>query len=204
MAYLCNLNSIKQIMKKINILFLLGLISTMGFAQATWSIDPAHSKIGFNVTHMAISEVEGNFKQFEGTINSKADDFNGAEITFTAQVASVDTDNEKRDGHLKSDDFFSAEKFPTISFKGNLVKQGGKYQLKGKLTIKEVTKDVVFDVTYGGTIDTGKGLKAGFKLAGKINRQDYGLTWSNKMQSGELVVGDIVDISCKLELNKAA
>ena len=174
------------------------------FAQTTWTIDKAHSKIGFNVTHMAVSEVEGNFKDFDGSLVTKAADFNGAEVSFTARTASIDTDIEKMDNHLKSADFFDAEKYPEISFKGNLVKQGGKYKLKGDLTMHGVTKPVEFDVTYGGTINTGKGEKAGFKISGKLNRQDYGLTWNNKVPTGELVVGDEVEIIGKIELDKKA
>ncbi len=190
-------------MKKIISLIALSSIITFGFAQSTWVIDQPHSNIGFNVTHMVVSEVEGNFKQFSGKVTSASDDFNGAEVEFEAQVASVNTDSERRDGHLRSDDFFSAEKFPTINFKGNLVKQGDKYQLKGKFTMRDVTKDVTFDVTYGGTVNTGKVMKAGFKVEGTINRQEYGLRWANKLESGEFVVADEVEIECKLELNKA-
>src|SRR6188768_4234322 len=120
-------------MKKINAFLALLLFSGVTFAQTTWTIDKNHSKIGFNVTHMAVSEVEGKFNDFDGSIVSKADDFNGAQVQFTAKTASVDTDNEKRDGHLKSPDFFEAEKFPEITFKGNLVKNGAKYTLKGDL-----------------------------------------------------------------------
>ena len=104
---------------------------------------------------MAVSEVEGKFNDFDGSIVSKSDDFNGAQVQFTAKTASVDTDNEKRDGHLKSPDFFDAEKFPEIKFIGTLVKDGGKYKLKGDLTMHGVTKQVEFDVTYGGTINHG-------------------------------------------------
>jgi polyisoprenoid-binding protein YceI len=192
-------------MKKINTLMaVLVFAAGSAMAQTTWSIDKAHSKIGFSIPHMAISEVEGNFRDFEASVISKAADFNGAEVTFTAKTASIDTDNERRDNHLKSPDFFDAEKHPEVSFKGNLVKQGGKYKLKGNLTMHGVTKPVEFDVTYGGTMNTGKGEKAGFKIAGKINRQDYGLTWANKTPSGELVVGDQVDIIGKIELDKKA
>jgi polyisoprenoid-binding protein YceI len=191
-------------MKKINALLVVLFVSGAAFAQTTWSIDKAHSKVGFNVVHMAVSEVEGNFKDFDATVVSKADDFNGAEVTFTAKTASIDTDNERRDGHLKSPDFFEAEKFPDLSFKGNLVKDGGKYKLKGDLTLKGVTKPVEFDVTYGGSINTGRGVKAGFKLLGQINRQDFGLAWANKLASGEMVVSDKVDIICKIELDKKA
>ena len=192
-------------MKKINsLLAMLLVVAGSAFGQTTWSIDKAHSKIGFSVPHMAVSEVEGNFKDFDASINTSSADFNGAQVTFTAKTASIDTDNERRDNHLKSPDFFDAEKHPDIAFKGNLVKEGGKYKLKGDFTMHGVTKPVVFDVTYGGTINTGRGEKAGFKIIGKINRQDYGLTWSNKTPTGELVVGDEVDIIGKIELDKKA
>lgn len=191
-------------MKKLNTLLAALLISAGAFAQTAWTIDQVHSKIGFSVPHMAVSETEGNFKDFNGTVTSKTADFDGAEVEFTAKVASINTENEKRDGHLKSADFFDAEKFPEIKFKGNLVKAGTKYQLKGKFTMKGVTKDVTFDVAYGGSIDTGRGVKAGFKLNGVINRQDYGVTWNNKLASGEMVVGDEVTINCKIELDKKA
>jgi polyisoprenoid-binding protein YceI len=191
-------------MKKLNTLFVILAFAGSAMAQTTWNIDKSHSKIGFTVTHMAVSEVEGNFKDFDGTIVSKSDDFNGAEVSFTAKAASIDTDNERRDGHLKSPDFFDAEKYPDVSFKGNLVKDGAKYKLKGDFTMHGVTKKVEFDVTHGGKIETGRGQKAGFKLSGKINRQDYGLTWSNKVPTGELVVSDEVEISCKIEADKKA
>ena len=192
-------------MKKINTLLAMLLFAAgSAFAQATWTIDKAHSKIGFNVTHMAVSEVEGNFKDFDGSLVTKSEDFDGAEVTFTAKTASIDTDIERRDNHLKSPDFFDAQKYPELSFKGNLVKAGGKYKLKGNLTMHGVTKPVEFDVTYGGKINTGKCEKAGFKITGTLNRQDYGLTWNNKVPTGELVVGDEVEIVGKIELDKKA
>jgi polyisoprenoid-binding protein YceI len=191
-------------MKRLNTLMAFMLLTGAAFAQSTWTIDKNHSKVGFNVTHMAVSEVEGKFNDFEGTVVAKSDDFNGAQVEFTSKTASVDTDNERRDNHLKSPDFFDAEKFPETKFSGTLVKDGGKYKLKGDLTMKGVTKKVEFDVTYGGTINHGKGIKAGFKLTGKINRQDYGLTWANKVPTGELVVGDEVELVVKVELDKKA
>lgn len=192
-------------MKKINTLLAMLLFAAgSAFAQTTWTIDKAHSKIGFNVTHMAVSEVEGNFKDFDGSLVSKSEDFDGAEVTFTAKTASIDTDIEKRDNHLKSPDFFDAEKYPELSFKGNLVKAGGKFKLKGNLTMHGVTKPVEFDVTYGGKINTGKVEKAGFKITGTLNRHDYGLTWNNKVPTGELVVGDEVEIVGKIEVDKKA
>jgi polyisoprenoid-binding protein YceI len=180
------------------------LVATSVSAQSAWSVDASHSNIGFSVPHMVVSEQEGNFKEFSITVTSKSDDFNGADVQFTAKAASINTENEKRDGHLKSADFFDAEKFPEVTFKGKLVKEGGKYVLKGDFTMKGVTKAVSFDVTYGGTVKAwGKDI-AGFKINGKVNRQDYGLTWSKAIETGGLVVGDEVTIICKVELNKQA
>jgi polyisoprenoid-binding protein YceI len=191
-------------MKKLHYL-LLTLLAAFGVqAQTKWTIDKVHSKIGFSVSHMVVSETEGVFKDYTAQVVSKSDDFNGAEVTFTAKVASIDTDNERRDNHLRSADFFDAEKYPDITFKGVLVKEGGKYKLKGDLTMKGVTKKVEFDVVYGGTINTGRGVKAGFKVTGVINRQDYGVSWSNKLAGGELVVGDEVTLNIKVELDKQA
>jgi len=191
-------------MKKINVLIGLLLVTGSVFAQTTWNIDKVHSKIGFSATHMVVAETEGTFKDYAATVVSKTDDFNGAEVTFSAKVASISTENERRDGHLKSADFFDAEKFPEVTFKGTLVKDGGKYKLKGDFTMKGVTKPVVFDVTYGGSLNTGKGVKAGFKLNGTINRQDYGVSWSNKLAGGEAVVGDDIQLIIKVELDKQA
>ena len=191
-------------MKKINALLALLFLTGAAFAQSTWTMDKNHSKVGFNVTHMAVAEVEGKFNDFDGTVVSKTDDFNGAQVEFAARTASIDTDNEKRDNHLKSPDFFEAEKHPEIKFKGTLAKDGGKYKLKGDLTMHGVTKPVEFEVTYGGSINHGKGTKAGFKLIGKIDRKDYGLTWANKVPTGEMVVGDQVELVVKVELDKKA
>jgi polyisoprenoid-binding protein YceI len=191
-------------MKKFNTLFAFVLLSGAALAQATWTIDKNHSKVGFSIAHMGVSEVEGKFNEFEGTVVSKADDFNGAQVQFTSKTTSIDTDNEKRDNHLRSPDFFDAAKFPETKFNGTLVKEGGKYKLKGDFTLHGVTKPVEFDVTYGGTVNHGKGVKAGFKLTGTINRQDYGLTWANKVPTGELVVGDDVELVVKVELDKKA
>jgi polyisoprenoid-binding protein YceI len=191
-------------MKKINVLIGLLLVTGSVFAQTTWNIDKVHSKIGFSVSHMVVSETEGSFKDYTASVVSKTEDFDGADVTFSAKIASINTENEKRDGHLKSPDFFDAEKFPEITFVGKLVKDGGKYKLKGDFTMKGVTKKVEFDVTYGGSINTGRGVKAGFKLIGTINRQDYGVAWANKLASGEAVVGDNVELTIKVELDKQA
>jgi polyisoprenoid-binding protein YceI len=189
-------------MKKLNVVLGLLLVTGSVLAQTNWAIDKGHSKVGFNVTHMVVAEVEGKFNDFDGKVTSTTEDFNGADVEFTAKTASVDTDSERRDNHLKSDDFFNAEKFPEIKFKGKLVKENGKYFLKGDFTMRDVTKPVTFDVTYGGNINTGRGIKAGFKVNGTVKRFDYGLKWNSAIESGSLVVADEVQIICKIELNK--
>lgn len=200
--YLCEDQLKFQHMKKINTLLFALLIALGAFGQTTWTIDRSHSKIGFNVVHMAVAEVEGKFNDFQATVVSSAEDFSGADVTFSAKAASIDTDNERRDNDLRSPNFFDVEKYPEVTFKGTLVKAGGKYRLKGDLTMHGVTRPVEFDVTYGGMINTGRGTKAGFKLTGQINRQDFGLTWNNKVATGELVVSDTVDLIVKVELDK--
>src|SRR5579871_4642435 len=141
-------------MKKLNVMLLAVLISGAATAQTNWPIDKTHSKIGLNVSQMVVAEVEGYFKDYDAKVTTTSDDFAGATIEFTAKTASVFTDQERRDGHLKSDDFFNAEKFPELKFTGTLVKDGGKYVLKGNLTIRDVTKPVSFEVTYGGRVKT--------------------------------------------------
>jgi polyisoprenoid-binding protein YceI len=190
-------------MKKINALMLAVLVAGTVSAQSTWSADKVHSKIGFNATHLVVTEVEGAFKDYDVKVSSPADDFNGADIEFTAKVASLSTDNEKRDGHLKSDDFFNAEKYPDLKFKGKLMKAGSKYVLKGDLTIRDVTKAVTFDVNYGGTVKAFGGTRAGFKLSGKVDRFDYNLKWDKTIEAGGLIVGKEIEILCKVELVKA-
>jgi polyisoprenoid-binding protein YceI len=172
-------------------------------AQTNWAFDKSHSNIGFTVTHMVVAEVSGSFKDADIKVTSTSEDFNGASIEFTAKVGSIDTQNENRDNHLKGDDFFNAEKFPEIKFTGKLVKKGNSYSADGKLTLKDVTKDVSFPVKYMGTIKTAKFTKAGFKLNGTINRFDYNLKWDNKLETGGLVVGQDVQLSANIELNLA-
>lgn len=179
------------------------LAATVGFAQSTWTLDKAHSKIGFTVSHMVISETEGNFKEFDAKVSSPAEDFDGASIEFTAEVASIDTDNEKRDQHLKSDDFFNAEQFPQVKFAGKLQKDGNGYKLVGDFTMRDVTKKVTFDVKYNGTVkDPWGNIKSGFKITGVVNRKDYGLKWGALTEAGGAVVGDEVNIICNVELQK--
>lgn len=174
-------------------------------AQGKWEIDASHSNIQFNVTHLVVSEVNGSFRKFSGSASTDKADFDGAKIEFSADVNSIFTDNENRDKHLMGDDFFNAEKFPKLTFVGKSFKKIGdkKYELVGDLTIRDVTKTVTLQATYGGTItDPWKNTKAGFKLSGTINRKDFGLKWNALMEGGGAVVGDEVELVCKIELLK--
>ena len=188
-------------------IFLIALlaITSITFAQTNWELDKSHSKIGFTVTHMVIAEVEGQFNDYDVKVTSKGDDFEGATVEFTADVNSIDTDNERRDNHLKSDDFFNAEKFPQMTFVSKSFEKvdGKNYKLVGDLTIRDVTKEVVLNVVHNGTIvDPWGNTKAGFKATGVINRFDYNLKWNTALETGGLVVGEDVDITINLELNK--
>lgn len=172
-----------------------------------WKVDDVHSSVKFSVSHLVISEVDGNFKVYEGNITAAKPDFTDAVIDFSIDVNSINTDNVMRDGHLKSDDFFSASKYPKMVFKSISFKKktGKQYELIGDLTIRDVTKKVVFAVKYGGTGKDAYGnTKAGFKLTGKINRFDYGLKWNALTELGGATVGKEVKLESNLEftLNK--
>lgn len=183
--------------------FFFSLAFSALFAQTQWAIDRGHTNIKFNITHMTIAEVEGEFREFDAKISSPSNtEFDGSEITFTAKAASVNTANERRDNHLRSDDFFNAEAYPEIKLVGKLVKEGEKYFLVGDFTMRDVTKPVKFDVRYLGQIDTNRGKKAGFKLTGEIDRFEYGLKWNNLTEAGGLVVSRQVQIICNIELNE--
>jgi polyisoprenoid-binding protein YceI len=173
-------------------------------AQSVWTFDKNHTEIEFHATHLVITEVTGEFKSFDGKVTSTNDDFDGSEVEFTADIASINTDNEMRDNHLKSDDFFNAEKFPKLKFQGKVVKSGSKYQLEGNLTIRDVTRPVTLDVIYKGSVkDPFSGApKAGFKLSGTINRFDYNLKWNSVMEAGGAIVGPEIAIECNVELQK--
>ena len=174
--------------------------------SAKWTVDAGHSNVKFSVNHLVVSEMEGSFKKFDGTIEAPTEDFNNAQLNFTVDVNSINTENEMRDKHLKSDDFFNAEKFPQMTFKSTSFKKtkGNKYALEGNLTIRDVTKKVKFDVTYGGTMKDPYGnIKAGFKTTGTISRKEYGLKWSAMTEAGGAVVGDEVTMILKFEMAKA-
>lgn len=172
---------------------------------AKWSVDRVHSNVRFSIAHLVVSEVEGKFKMFDGSLEHTKADFSDAKVAFTVDVNSIDTDNEMRDKHLKGDDFFNAEQFPAMKFQSTSFKPLGanKYKLAGNLTIRNVTKPVVFDVTFGGTANAMGKTKAGFKAKTTINRFDYNLKWNQATEAGGLTVGKDVEIVVNVELNKA-
>lgn len=191
-------------MKKLSIVIALFSVALVN-AQTTWNIDPSHSSIRFAVDHMVISEVEGIFSKYEGSVVTTKDDFSDAKINFSIDVNSVDTDNEKRDGHLKSADFFETEKYPKMTFVSTSVEKIGdsKYNLKGKLTLHGITKEITLAMTYGGTTkDPWENTKAGLKITGVINRTDFGLKYNSVLEAGSLMIGEEVIITCKVELVK--
>lgn len=177
-----------------------------GTTATKWMLDKGHSNVKFSVTHMVVAETEGYFKIFDGSMENTKADYSDAKINFSVDVNSINTDNERRDNHLKGDDFFNAEKYPQMKFESTSFQPvgGNKYKLNGNLTIRDVTKPVTFDVTYGGELKTSRGSTIGFKAAGTINRFDYGLKWDRATETGGLVVGKDVDIIVKLELRQAA
>ncbi|MCX7986517.1 MAG: YceI family protein [Bacteroidales bacterium] len=199
-------NLIQKSLTRLVGFILFASIVSVGFvqAQSRWQVDKAHSTVKFSVEHLVISEVEGSFRNFDGTIVSKNDDFTGADIEFTVDVNSINTDNDMRDNHLKGDDFFNVAKYPKMTFKSKSFKKisGNKYELVGDLTIRNVTKTVKFDVVYGGTVkDPFGNTKAGFRASTVINRFDYGLKWNALTEAGGAVVGSDVNVSLKLEFS---
>jgi polyisoprenoid-binding protein YceI len=167
--------------KKFNIALLLLSGAALATTAQTWTVDKAHAKLGFTVTHMMVSDVEGWFKSFDAKFTSSKEDFSDAAVELTADVNSINTDNDRRDAHLKSADFFEAAKFPSIIFKSKSFQkiEGKKYKLTGELTMHGITKIVDLDVTFNGTA-TGQGGKkiAGFKVTGMLKRSDFGIAAS--------------------------
>jgi len=167
----------------------------------TYKIDATHSYVGFTVRHMAISKVKGAFNEFEGTIDIDPADTTKWACDVTIQTASIDTRSERRDGHLKSPDFFNAEEFPTITFKSTKVvpKGNGALEIMGDLTMHGVTKPVTLDAEYLGGMESERGKRAGFTATTTIDRMDYGVSWDNMMETGGLVVSHDVDITLEIE-----
>jgi len=170
-----------------------------------WKIDPAHSEVSFKVRHLVVSTVTGHFTRFDAVIEAGKADFSDARITFEAEVDSIDTKNNQRDGHLKSADFFDAAAYPGISFASTSAKKISDHELKvrGNLTMRGVKKEVVLDVVYNGNVVGFGGTEvAGFEIRTRLNRFDFGLKWNALTESGGVVVGNEVRIEILAEFNR--
>ena len=175
--------------------------------MATYKIDASHSEVSFKVKHLMISTVTGKFEKFEGTLVTENIDISNANISFEADVNSITTNSEQRDGHLKADDFFNVEQFPKLTFNstGILKVSDEEYVITGDLTIRDVTKSVDLKVEYNGEIvDPWGQIRLGFEMNGKVNRQDFGLKWSALTEAGGIVLSDEVKLHLNIEMVKQA
>ncbi|MEK3936509.1 YceI family protein [Sporosarcina sp. FSL W7-1349] len=175
--------------------------------MAKWTVDASHSSIGFEVKHMMVSKVKGQFNSYTADVEAEdLTDLTTATIAFEIDTASIDTNSEDRDNHLKSEDFFNAETYPKIVFKStDIAKKGDDYKITGDLTIKDVTKPVTFEVEYGGKGTNPWGVEVyGFEAEAKINREEYGLTWNAALETGGVLVGKDIKIKVELQLNPQA
>jgi len=175
-------------------------------ANTVWNIDPTHSEIGFKVKHMMFTNVSGKFNDFTSTIVNDGVAFEISEVSFTAKVASIDTNNTDRDNHLRSADFFDVEKYENLEFKSTTIekKSDNDYVITGMLTIKDVTKEVSFKAEYSGLLtDPWGNTKIGLSLEGKINRKEYGLTWNASLETGGVLVGEDIKLFAEVQFAKS-
>lgn len=174
--------------------------------MTTYTIDPAHSEIVFKVRHLVISTVSGNFSKFDATMTSEKEDFSDAKVNFEADVNSISTNNEQRDGHLKADDFFDVAKYPALNFKSTSIKKKSdtEFILDGDLTIRDVTKPISLDVVYNGSANFYGQNKYGFEITGKINRKDFGLKWNAVTETGGIALSDEVKLALNVQMIKQA
>lgn len=170
-----------------------------------WKIDPSHSEIQFKVKHLMITTVTGHFNKFDLEVETQDEDFNTASrIEFTADIDSIDTNNEQRDQHLKSADFFSGEEFKQLKFSGKKYHgSGDEAKLTGDLTIRGITKPITLNVEFGGiVVDPYGQTKAGFTVSGKISRKEFGLVWNAVTEAGNVVVSDEIKVHAEVQLVK--
>lgn len=181
-------------------LVMFATISTQ--AQTKWVLDKAHSNVNFAVSHMVFSEVTGLFRDFDATLVAAKDDLTDAKIEATIKTASIDTQNERRDNHLRSDDFLNAEKHPEIKFVSTAIEKAGEgaYKITGNLTIRDVTKPVVLHTEFRGTVtDPWGNVKSGFKATTTIDRFEFGTKWNKVLETGGLVAGREIDVTLLLQ-----
>jgi polyisoprenoid-binding protein YceI len=175
--------------------------------KTKWTLDPSHSELAFKVRHMMITNVKGEFKKFDATVDSQGADFSKSSIEVTIDAASIATGDDQRDAHLRSADFFEADKFSTLSFQGTSFRKidDDEYKLKGILEIKGVKKEVILDVEFGGiNKDPWGNEKVGFSVTGKISRKDFGFTWNAALETGGVLVSEEVKISAEVQFVKQA
>jgi polyisoprenoid-binding protein YceI len=166
-----------------------------------WEIDSAHSAVEFSIRHF-LTAVPGRFNQFDGTITFDPEHLDRSEVSFTVQAASIDTRNADRDRHLRSPDFFDAEKFPTLRFESSsFTRANSELRVTGELTIHGVTQEVTVPVEFLGRLDTPRGSKAGFAANFTINRKDFDITWNRNLDQGGAVLGEEVEIRVNIEAN---
>lgn len=173
--------------------------------MSTWHIDGAHSEIGFKVKHLMVSSVKGFFGAFSGTLTADDDNLTNAKVSFEADVASVNTNNAMRDGHLKSPEFFDTDKFPKINFvsKSFTKKEGNEYTVVGDFTMKGVTKEIELAATLGGLAKAQDGKRVmAFDVTGTINREDFGVSWNSPIETGGVAVSKEVWLSANVEFKE--
>jgi polyisoprenoid-binding protein YceI len=170
-------------------------------ATTKWTIDPTHSEVGFKVKHMMFTNVSGQFDTYDATITTEDFDFTTSKIEFSADIASINTGNSDRDNHLKSADFFDAEKNPKLTFvSSSLVKKGDDFELTGELTINGITKTLKLETEVSGLLkDPWGNTKVGLNATGKINRTDFGLTWNSALETGGVLVSEEVKLNIELQ-----
>ena len=182
-------------------------MEAQAITATTWVIDPTHSEVQFKVKHLMVSTVTGSFGQYEGQLIMNGDDFEDAKINFSADISSISTNNEQRDTHLKSGEFFDADQFPQLTFASTGMKKTGDdtYELSGDLSLHGVTKPVILKAEYGGQMQDFYGqTKAGFEVTGVIKRKEYGLTWDGVTEAGGVVVSDDVRLIMNIQVTKQA
>jgi len=177
--------------------------ATTAGAAETYTFDKVHSDVSFQIRHF-LSKVRGRFTDFDGTIVADRAKPEASSVDFTIKATSIDTDNENRDKDLRSANFFEVEKYPEITFKSTKVTPKGqdRYDVTGNLTIHGVTKEVTLPVTFLGTVNTGRGEKAGFETGITLNRKDFGIVWNRVLDAGGTTLGDDVIVSINVEANK--
>lgn len=173
--------------------------------KTKWLLDPAHSELTFKIKHLMISKVSGAFRNFSAKMETEGTDFSNAKIDLTAEVNSISTNNEQRDAHLRSADFFEVEKYPELKFKSTSIEQKGdeSFSLYGNLTIKDITKPVKLNMEYNGIVNDPYGQeKAGFFVSGKINRSDWDINLNVALETGGLMLGEEVRIQSEVQFVK--